>query len=137
VLRSKLHVVAVVNHKKMQNLPVELKHLFALEISVKLFIPSTIDINKPSTIMQAAFERSALELFSELFGGATSYQAVGAWSSKTGGLVTENVKIVEAFATTEAAKSGMAQVVAFAEKMKAEMRQEAVALQYQNQLFFI
>lgn len=121
----------------MQNIPVELQHLFVLDISVKLFIPSTIDVDKPSTIMQQAFERSALELFSKLFGGATSYQAMGAWSAKTGGLVTENVKIVEAFATTDAIKDGMKHVVAFAEKMKAEMRQEAVALQYQNQLFFI
>ena len=117
--------------------PSELKGVFSLSINIKLFVPSTTEVNVENTDLQAFYERKALALFSDLFGGATSYGAVGAWSSVTAGLVTEKVQIVESFASTEAVAAGFVQVLALAQEMKQAMSQEAIALQYQNVMYFI
>ena len=117
--------------------PSQLKGIFSLSISIKLFIPSTTEVDKDGSELQAIYERRALALFSELFGGATSYGAVGAWSSASAGLVTEKIQIVESFATTDAISTGMDAVMALAGEMKLAMGQEAIALQYQNEMFFL
>ena len=117
--------------------PAELKGVFSLSISIKLFIPSTTEVDKEGSAMQAIYERKALTLFSELFGGATSYGAIGAWSSASAGLVTEKIQIVESFASTDAVGTGFRKVLDFAEAMKNAMGQEAIALQYQNEMFFL
>ena len=118
-------------------IPAELKGVFSLSISIKLFIPSTTEVDKEGSELQAIYERKALALFSELFGGATSYGAIGAWSSASAGLVTEKIQIVESFASTDAVGSGFRKVLDFAEAMKNAMGQEAIALQYQNEMFFL
>jgi hypothetical protein len=122
---------------KIMFIPAELKGVFSLSISIKLFIPSTTEVDKEGSELQAIYERKALSLFSELFGGATSYGAMGAWSSASAGLVTEKIQIVESFATTDAISTGMDAVMALAGEMKQAMGQEAIALQYQNEMFFL
>ena len=117
--------------------PSSLQNLFALSINIKLFVPSTTEVDKDGSELQQVYERKALSLFSELFGGATSYGALGAWSSQQAGLVTEKVQIVEAFASTEAVSAGFQQVLDLAAEMKQVMSQEAIALQYQNVMYFI
>ena len=117
--------------------PSELKGVFSLAINIKLFVPSTTEVNIENADLQAFYELKALSLFSDLFGGATSYGALGAWSSVTAGLVTEKVQIVESFASTDAVAAGFQQVLALAQEMKQAMSQEAIALQYQNVMYFI
>ena len=111
-----------------------LKGLFCLDHNVKIYVPSTIDVNKK--IDNSSYVKQALELFSDLFGGATSYDAKGAWLSKKG-LVVEDVKIVESYATKEALEKGLNKVLRYAEKLKRELKQEAVSVEYDNKLYFI
>lgn len=113
----------------------KLAGLFSLDHNIKVYIPSTININQEFDNSQ--YINKALNLFSDLFGGATSYDAMGAWSSPTAGLVTEKVKIVESYATSEAVESGLDQVLEFAQMLKTEMKQDAISLEYDNKLYFI
>lgn len=122
---------------KVMFIPNQLKGVFSLSINIKLFIPSTTEVDKEGSVMQAIYERKALTLFSELFGGATSYGAMGAWSSASAGLVTEKIQIVESFASTDAIATGFDAVARLAGEMKLAMGQEAIALQYQNEMFFL
>lgn len=113
----------------------QLKGLFSLDHNIKIYIPSTIDIDK--TVDTSKHITEGLNLFSSLFGGATKYDAVGAWSSQTRGLVTENIIVIESYATKEQAVAGLDGVVKFAGKLKTELRQEAISLEYDNKLYFI
>ena len=119
------------------NTPKQLKGLFSLSMNIKLFIPGTINITEDATEQQLTFVNNALKLFADNFGGATSYKAVGAWSSPSAGLVTENVVIVEAFCSPDAVEIHMDSVLKLAEQIKKEMSQDAVAMSYNNQIYFI
>lgn len=113
----------------------ELKGLFCLDHNIKIYIPSTIEVDK--TIDNTKYINQALELFGNSFGGATSYDAIGAWVSQSKGLVTEGVKIVESYATRESIEDHLAGVIEFASRLKTELAQEAISLEYDNKLYFI
>lgn len=112
-----------------------LKGLFSLDHNIKLYIPSTIDIDKK--IDTTIYINEALQLFSSEFGGATSYDAIGAWSSQTLGLVTESVRIIESYATREQIEKSLILIIRYAQKLKTELHQEAISLEYDNKLYFI
>lgn len=115
--------------------PKALLGLFSLDHQVKLYIPSTRNVSEAAD--NSEHVRAALDLFAERFGGATTYAAVGAWKSAAEGLVKEDVQIVEAYASGEAIDASIADVIALAGRIKAAMTQEAIALEYDRQLFFI
>lgn len=112
-----------------------LQGLFSLDHNIKIYIPSTVDVDKKTDNSQQV--KNALALFSDLFGGATSYDAIGAWKDKHSKLITEDVIIVESYATKESLETGLERVIKFAEQLKKEMSQEAVSLEYDNKLYFI
>lgn len=114
-----------------------LKGIFSLDHNIKLYIPSTVEANKQARDLQAVKVQETLSLFSKLFGGATSYDAKGAWLSDTKGLIVEGVVIVESYATTQAVDEGLESVLAYATRLKADMSQEAISLEYDNKLYFI
>ena len=113
----------------------KLSALIPLNHNVKIFIPSTINVNE--TINNADYVDKTLSTFSDLFGGATSYKAMGAWSSIDSGLVKEKVIIVEAFCSEVQLESHIDTVIIYAEKIKADMAQEAIALQIDNKMYFV
>jgi len=113
----------------------ELKNYFSLDHNIKLYIPSTKEVDKK--IDTSNYQKEALRIFSSLFGGATSYEAIGAWASEKHGLITEEVLIVESYATKKAIKKGLARVIKLALKIKKELKQEAVSLEYNGKLYFI
>jgi len=115
--------------------PKELKALFSLDHNIKLYIPSTVDVDKKANTGKYITE--CLNLFGKLFGGATSFNARGAWVSDTAGLVVESVKIVEAYATAEGISEHIETVLKYALKRKKELKQEAISLEYDNKLYFI
>jgi hypothetical protein len=115
----------------------QLKGLFSLDHNLRLYIPSTVDTDQPALEEQAAAVTAALTLFSQCFGGSTAYDALGAWSSPAAGLVTEAVKIVEAYATREQVEEHLQTVLAFGQQLKKDMAQEAIAFEYDNKLYFI
>ncbi len=112
-----------------------LKGLFSLDHNIKLYIPSTTDVDKKTDNTKQV--NHTLKLFSDLFGGVTSYDAIGAWNSQEAGLVTEKVKIIESYATKEAVEAGLDKVIKYANKLKKDMSQEAISLEYDNKLYFI
>ncbi len=113
----------------------QLQNLFCLDHNIKLYIPSTNNVNENTD--NAEYIAEGLKLFSDCFGGATSYDASGAWVSNDKGLVLEPVKIIESYATKEATAGGLARVLEFARRIKSELHQEAVSLEYDNKLYFV
>ena len=113
----------------------QLQNLFCLDHNIRVYIPSTNNVNEKTD--NAEYIADGLRLFSDLFGGATSYDAMGAWLSNSQGVVTEPVKIIESYATKEATAKGLAKVLEFARRIKSELHQEAVSLEYDNKLYFV
>ena len=112
-----------------------LKGLFSLDHNIKLYIPTTTNVDQETDTSD--YVHQALQLFGDKFGGATSYDAIGAWTSQERGLVTERVVIVESYATREAVEQNLSLVIEFATKLKTELSQEAISLEYDNKLYFI
>jgi hypothetical protein len=122
----------------LTNFPMKvLQNLFRLGQNVKVFVPSTTAVNKAGHELQAVYVRKFMELLSAEFGGATSYKAIGAWLSTAEGLVTEDVLIVEAFATDAAFEAGLKKALRLAAKMKKAMSQEAIAIQVNGELYLL
>jgi len=92
----------------------ELRSLFPLSQKVRLYVPSTVNINE--AIDNKEHVERTLKLFGQLFGGATSYEAVGAWNGSNGKLVQESVTIVESYAKNLASNDIM-QVIDYAKQL--------------------
>lgn len=112
-----------------------LQHTFKLDHNIKLYIPSTDNVNEATD--NSKYIAETLKAFSQWFGGATSYDAIGAWYSGSKGIVTEPVKIIESYATAEAVSQHIAEVLQLAERIKAELHQEAVSLEYDRELYLV
>ena len=78
-----------------------------------------------------------LKELSNLFGGSTSYNAIGTFISSKKKLIKEEVTICESYCTTEDFKKSINDVVDYCENLKDEMKQEAVSLEVNNELYFI
>jgi hypothetical protein len=113
----------------------QLQGLFCLDHNIKLYIPGTANVDKKVDNTRYVVETQAL--FSKLFGGATSYDAKGSWVSSERGLVVEGVKIVESYATKEQVNAGLEAVIQQAAKIKRELSQETVSLEYDSKLYFV
>ena len=113
----------------------QLKGLFSLDHNIRVYVPSTLKGDKKTD--NSAQVKEALSLFSDCFGGATSYDAKGAWTSTVHGLIVENVTIVESYGTREQMDKHLETIVKFAGKLKKDMEQEAISLEYDNKLYFV
>lgn len=113
----------------------ELRFKFDLDCKFAVYVPSTTDVN--NNCDNAEMVKYVLAELSKLFGGATASKSVGAWMSDSCGLVLEDVTIVYAFCTSEQAGEHFADVYAICEKIKREMSQEAVTLEYNGQVKFV
>jgi hypothetical protein len=118
----------------MQNLK-KLSNLIKLSSNVRLLVPSTFKIDQE--IDNTAQVDKALTFFSNLFGGATSFKALGAWQSATAGLVKENVVAVESFCDSQTLERSIEEVLIFCENLKRDMQQDAISLFVNNELYFI
>lgn len=112
-----------------------LKNMFKLSQKITVYIPATINIDQE--IDNTEYVNRAATLLSECFGGATSCQAVGYWVSPEVGLVKENTTQVFAYAADEDLKKHLDKVVNFCMEIKEELKQDAVALELNNEMFFI
>lgn len=112
-----------------------LKAMFSLKSKITVYIPATVNINK--TIDNTEFVNKAATLLSECFGGATSTEALGYWVSDTAGLVKENTTMVFAYAGEDDLKKNLDKVIDFCQDLKTEMKQDAVALELNGEMFFI
>ena len=105
--------------------------------NIRLYVPGTVSVNEAADDQQGAMVDRVLDCFADWFGGATIYPVHGAWKSDVAGLVKEKIVIVGSYATTEEVDEHLPKVIGLCEKIKEEMHQEAVALEYDNRLFFI
>lgn len=112
----------------------QLKALFPLSQKVRLYVPSTINIDEVIDNTEAVSK--TLKLFGELFGGATSYDAVGAWNGSNGKLVQERVTIIESYAQ-KLESDDIMRVVEYAQELCRNMSQDAVAVEVNGSMGFI
>ena len=103
---------------------------------IGLIIPSTVNVNEVASLETVGkWIKSAKVQFAEIFGGFTSYNAVGGWMSAQG-LVEEPVTVVASF-TNDHGLNRLNEVKAFAAKMGRALSQEAVAVEVDHRLEFV
>lgn len=113
----------------------KLQNMFKLSSKVTVYIPSTTDINKQ--IDNSVYIDNCASLLSECFGGATSTPALGYWMSNTVGLVKESTTMVFAYASDLDLQANIEKVITFCENLKVELKQDAVALEINGEMYFI
>lgn len=113
----------------------KLEGKIVLENTVKVYVPSTVNVDKVM-VDNSKFVDVALAEMSEAFGGATSQNGVGCWMSERLGLVKENVTIVYSY-VDKLTDDTINKVVGLAEWIKAEMSQEAVAIEINGKGYLI
>ena len=119
----------------MSNVQRALGNMIVYSSNVKVYVPSTQKVSH--LIDNSAIVLSVETQLANMFGGATAYNALGAWVCEDGRTVTEPVTIVQAYCTTDQLEQHIASVVNICANIKAELSQEAVALEVNNQLYFI
>lgn len=102
---------------------------------VAIYVPSTTDTDHPTDNRQQVEEVTAK--MSAMFGGATATEARGYWVSQSAGLVGEAVTIVYSNAAAEDIENHAAEIVEICHKIKTEMKQEAVSLEFDGELFLV
>lgn len=105
-----------------------------LKDRIVVYVPSTVNVNQ--SIDNSVYVRHVMEELSKLFGGATAYDANGAWLSDEKGLVIEQVTMVYSF-TDSLDNQKLEKVIELCEWIKEEMSQECVSLEVNGQLYFV
>ncbi|WP_242490877.1 DUF3574 domain-containing protein [Priestia endophytica] len=114
--------------------PNVLKGQFHLNNVVKIYVPSTYNIDEP--VDNKKYVDQSLEKFSNMFGGATSIDGTGAWIGDNKKLVKEKVTIVYSFAE-KLDKDKINKVVEYAKYLKNDMKQSSVSLEVNGKMYFI
>lgn len=104
---------------------------------VSIYVPSTIDGNKPAKRAQKKVTKHVAHVFSRIFGGATAYKANGYWSSSEKGLIAEEQNIIFAACTEADREKNEHRVFALAKFICKYMKQEAVTVEINNTLYFV
>jgi len=121
----------------MQNLTVEnpLKDLVCLNHVLKIIVPSeTADGCKIDSKMEL---NKAIEVLSDLNGGATCYEAYGGWKNHTLGVIQkEAVTVIESFTDTLTVEKIKA-IIELAKEIKEDLQQEAVSIYVNGALYFV
>lgn len=113
----------------------KLKNLIALSCNVRIYVPTTFDIDNPTDT--TSYVNKVLELLSTWFGGATQHIAFGAWKSATGSIVKEKVVICEAFCNQQDLNDFIELIYEHCLYLKIELRQESIALEVNNSLYLV
>lgn len=113
----------------------KLKNMFKLSSKVTVYVPATVDVNKAIDNTKQVEEVAAT--LSNLFGGATSTAALGYWISQGQGMVKEKTTLVFAYCEDVKLKTGIKELIDLCEKLKTEMKQEAIAIEINGELYFI
>ena len=102
---------------------------------VSLFIPTTVDVDK--AVDTSIDVQRTLEFLGSRFGGATTNEARGVWNSADSGLVAETIHIVKSYATQHDLDTHLQEILNYVEQMKAELKQEAMAVEINQKLMLI
>ncbi len=107
-----------------------LKNCIELSCSVKVYVPSTYNVN--ISMDNQFYVNSTIKIMSQLFGGATSSQAIGCWISHDKEMVKESVETILSYCKQEDLNKFMDQIYEHCLFLKHEMGQEAIALEVNN-----
>ena len=113
----------------------KLKNMFKLSSKITVYIPSTCDISQQADTKK--YVDACAVLLSESFGGATSCEALGYWVSPSAGLVKERSTMVFAYCSDTDLQNNIEKVIDFCETVKTELKQDAVALEINGEMYFI
>lgn len=113
----------------------KLKEMFKLSSRVTVYVPATTDVNK--AIDNTEYVDQTAQLLASLFGGSTSTPALGYWLSQAGELVKENTTMVFAYCQDADLQEHIETLVNFLEGLKDELRQEAIAMEINGEMYFI
>ena len=113
----------------------KLKNLIKLGCKVSVYVPATIDID--CQVDNSKYVEETGKILSECFGGATSTKCVGMWVSDSKGLIKENTTLVFAYCTSEQLESSIDTVIDYCINLKNKLRQDAVALEVNGEMYFI
>lgn len=102
---------------------------------VSIYIPTTVDVNQAADT--TAYVERTLAFLGQRFGGATTNQARGVWNSDDSGLVGEDIHIVRSYATQTDLDRYLQEILDYVERLKVELRQEAMALEINQKLMLI
>lgn len=120
--------------KEIVKIEKRLENLTCLKERIAIYVPSTVDVDKK--INNEFYVNQVLTKFSEIFGGATAINADGAWVSNEKGIVLEKNKIVYSYCD-RLTNETIDEVLNICQWLKQELRQEAISLVINNQLYFI
>ena len=113
----------------------KLKNMFKLSSKITVYIPSTMDIN--TSCDTSKYIDNCAKLLSECFGGATSCQALGYWTSPSAGLVKEQSTMIFAYCSDVDLQQKLDDVLTFCLQMKSELKQDAIAVEINGEMYFV
>lgn len=113
----------------------KLKNLVVLSQNVKIYVPSTVNIDQE--IDSSEFVKETLCFLASLFNGSTSYNAFGAWIAQDGKLIKEKVTICESFCNEKQLNESIDIIYDYCLNLKINLNQEAISLEINNKLYFI
>ena len=102
---------------------------------IGVYIPTTVGVDRSADTK--AYLEKTLSFMGQLFGGATSSQAQGMWSSSKAELVGEAIYIVRSYVTQSDLDRHLPEVIEYAESLKQELKQEAIALEVNQKLMLV
>ena len=112
-----------------------LKNLIPLDHKVALYVPEK-QLDGTLIENRELYVNKVRTLFSSLFGGCTSTDAIGSWVLTNGKLQNELIKVVYSY-STQLTNELIESVIEFAMILKSELNQEAISLEVDNVLYFI
>ena len=113
----------------------KLQNLFKLSSKVTVIVPATINIDEE--IDNTVYVDRVASLMSDLFGGATATTTLGYWKSPTAGLVKEKSTTVFAYCSENDLQNGIDKVIDLCTELKEELKQDAIALEINGEMYFI
>lgn len=115
----------------------QLENLFTLSKKVAVYVPSTM-YNVPMTNEEHAQAVTvAVDDLTSILGGTTSYKAKGSYKADNGEIIKEDVTVVQANCTEDDFNLAVTTVIALANHLKTEYKQEAVSIEVDGQLYFV
>lgn len=113
----------------------KLKNMFKLSSKVTVYVPSTINVNEQ--IDNTEYVDRLASLLSQCFGGSTSTPALGYWLSDTQGLIKEKTTMVFAYCKDQDLEEKIDIIITACENLKIELKQEAIAMEINGEMYFI
>lgn len=124
----------MLKHTKKDNFSL-LKSFGTLTDKVAVYIPSTVNVNEKAN--NSEWFDYFTSLFSNIFGGCSSFQVSGFWISEQCGKVEENTTIVYSYCEHAQLNDSLPLIIAQCRKMCRELTQECISLEVNNRLHFI